>query len=221
MGIFSKSREWTEDDFRRARLKMVEIQIVGRDVRNEAVLNAMEKVPRHLFVDPGLRREAYDDNPLPIGCGQTISQPYVVASMTEHLKPARDKSVLEIGTGSGYQTAILAELFGQVETVEYYSELSDGARRVLGQLGYENISFHVGDGLLVPDTEIKFDAIIVTAAPAELPMSLAERLTPGGRLIIPVGDAIQDLKLVIRDDEGQLNFRTLYPVRFVPLQGTS
>jgi len=218
MGLFSKSKEWTDDDYRRARLKMVEQQIAGRDVRDPDVLEAMERVPRHLFVEPDLRGEAYDDNPLPIGWGQTISQPYVVASMTENLHPSKNKSVLEIGTGSGYQTAVLAELFDHVDTVEYVAELSEGARKVLSSLGYNNISFHIGDGLLIPAPEHKFDAIIVTAAPDEFPESLIARLKSGGRLIIPVGSAIQDLELVTKDEQGAVKRKTLYPVRFVPLQ---
>jgi len=218
MGLFSKSKEWTDDDFRRARLRMVEQQIAGRDVRNPDVLEAMEKVPRHLFVESGLWPEAYDDNPLPIGWGQTISQPYVVGSMTEHLHPAKEKSVLEIGTGSGYQTAILAELFAHVDTVEYVAELSEGARRILNNLGYRNITFHIGDGLLIPAPEYRFDAIIVTAAPERFPESLTARLKPGGRLIIPVGSAVQDLNLIIKDETGTVASKSLYPVRFVPLQ---
>jgi len=204
MGFFSKSHEFTDDEFRRARERMVEYQIRARDVRNEAVLDVMRKMPRHEFISPDFFREAYDDGPLPIGCGQTVSQPYIVASMTEY--------------GSGYQTAVLAELFQRVETVEFFPELSDAAQRTLGRLGYTNITFHVGDGLLVPPPEIKFDAIIVTAAPDRFPISLPDRLKPGGRLILPVGESIQDLKLVTKDRDGQVHFKTLYPVRFVPLR---
>lgn len=217
MGLFSKSKEWTDDDYQRARLKMVTQQLEGRDVKDPAVLEAMEKVPRHLFVDPELRREAYDDNPLPINYGQTISQPYIVASMTEHLHPDKGKDVLEVGTGSGYQTAVLAELFGHVDTVEYVSELSKNAQRILTRLGYDNISFHIGDGLIVPAHEYKFDTIIVTAAPEKFPQSLADRLRPEGRLVIPVGSAVQELKLVVKDTDGLLRITNLYPVRFVPL----
>jgi protein-L-isoaspartate(D-aspartate) O-methyltransferase len=217
MGLFSKSKSWDEEDFRRARLRMVENQIAGRDVKNIDVLEAMEKVPRHLFVSPDLRREAYDDNPLPIGSGQTISQPYIVGSMTEHLNPSREKTVLEIGTGSGYQTAVLAELFGHVDTVEYVTALARAARSILEQLGYTNISFHIGDGLKLPSPERKFDAIIVTAAPLRMPNRLIGRLNPGGRLVIPVGSAVQNLELVTKNDREQITRTTLYPVRFVPL----
>lgn len=218
MGFFSKSQDFTEDEYRRARERMVEYQLRSRDVRNEAVLEVMRKVPRHEFVSPDLRREAYDDGPLPIGCGQTVSQPYIVASMTEHLEPSMDKEVLEIGTGSGYQTAVLAELFAHVDTVEFFSELSLEAQKTLARLGYTNITFHIGDGLLIPPPEIRFDAIIVTAAPDHFPVSLPDRLKPGGRLILPVGDTIQDLKLIVKDEAGQVHFKTLYPVRFVPLR---
>ena len=218
MGFFSKSHEFTEDEFRRARERMVEYQLRARDVKDEAVLEVMGKVPRHEFVPSDLRREAYDDGPLPIGCGQTVSQPYVVASMTEYLHPSNDKEVLEIGTGSGYQTAVLAELFLHVDTVEFFRELSDGAEKILRRLGYTNITFHVGDGLLVPSPEIKFDAIIVTAAPERFPTTLSDRLKPNGRLVLPVGDVIQELKLVVKDESGQVHFTTLYPVRFVPLR---
>jgi protein-L-isoaspartate(D-aspartate) O-methyltransferase len=219
MGLFSKSRRWDEEDFRRARLRMVANQIAGRDVKNPEVLKAMERVPRHLFVEPALRHEAYDDNPLPIGYGQTISQPYVVASMTEHLQPSREKTVLEIGTGSGYQTAVLAELFKGVDTVEYVTGLSQGAQKILKRLGYANVTFHIGDGLLIPSHDYSFDAIIVTAAPEKLPETLVKRLNPGGRLIIPVGSSVQDLQLISLDARGQIEARTLYPVRFVPLLG--
>jgi protein-L-isoaspartate(D-aspartate) O-methyltransferase len=218
MGFFSKSQDFTEDDYRRARERMVEYQLRGRDVKNEAVLEVMQKVPRHEFISPDLRREAYEDGPLPIGCGQTVSQPYIVASMTEYLEPSKHKEVLEIGTGSGYQTAVLAELFMHVDTVEFFPELSEEARKTLDRMGYRNITFHIGDGLLIPSPEIQFDAIIVTAAPDRFPVSLPDRLKPGGRLILPVGDIMQDLKLVTRDDAGQVHMKTLYPVRFVPLR---
>lgn len=196
----------------------MEYQLKSRDVRNEAVLEVMGRVPRHEFISPDLRREAYDDGPLPIGCGQTISQPYIVASMTEYLEPDKHKEVLEIGTGSGYQTAVLADLFLRVDTVEFFPELSADAKKTLMRLGYTNITFHVGDGLLVPSREKQFDAIIVTAAPDRFPVSLPDRLKPGGRLVLPVGDSMQDLKLVVKDDAGQVHMKTLYPVRFVPLR---
>ncbi len=218
MGSFSKSMEWSEQEYRQARHNMVERQLAGRDVTDPAVLEVMRRVPRHLFVPADLRLEAYDDSPLPIGYGQTISQPYVVGSMTQFLGPDKSKGVFEIGTGSGYQTAILAELFGHVVTVEYYSELSKQAQKILQELGYNNIAFHVGDGLKVPGKRDKFDAIIITAAPEDIPDELVSQLKEGGRLIVPVGTVIQYLELVIKDKDGKLDFQTLYPVRFVPLQ---
>jgi protein-L-isoaspartate(D-aspartate) O-methyltransferase len=218
MGLFSKSKDWSEESFRQARLRMVEQQIAGRDVKDPNVLEAMCHVPRHLFVAPDLRHEAYDDTPLPIGCGQTISQPYIVGSMTEYLLPSREKTVLEIGTGSGYQTAVLAELFAHVDTVECIPELSHQAQRVLHELGYANITFHIGDGLALVTTPVEFDAVMVTAAPETFPEELGRRLAPGGRLIIPVGSSVQDLQLVTKTDDGVLHARTLYPVRFVRLQ---
>jgi protein-L-isoaspartate(D-aspartate) O-methyltransferase len=197
---------------------MVERQLSGRDVQNEAVLEVMRRVPRHLFVPENLRHEAYDDCPLPIGCGQTISQPYIVGSMTEYLDPGKTKNVLEVGTGSGYQTAVLCELFARVVTVEYYSDLSQQAQEVLNRLGYANIEYNVGDVLSLPFKEDQFNAIIVTAAPEDIPPRLIDLLAEGGRMVLPVGIGIQDLKLVIKKQSGEVEIRSLYPVRFVPLQ---
>jgi protein-L-isoaspartate(D-aspartate) O-methyltransferase len=139
--------------------------------------------------------------------------------MTEHLHPAKDKSALEIGTGSGYQAAILAELFEHVDTVEYFIDLSHAAQRVIEELGYDNITFHIGDGLTVPGPGHTFDAIIVTAAPEHFPESLIDRLNPGGRLVVPVGKGVQYLELIVKEIDGRLTRQTLYGVRFVPLQG--
>jgi protein-L-isoaspartate(D-aspartate) O-methyltransferase len=207
-----------DEDHERAREQMVDRQIAGRDVHDPLVLAAMRKVPRHLFVPVDLIAEAYDDTPLPIGHGQTISQPYIVGSMTSHLAPSREKTVLEIGTGSGYQTAILAELFARVETAEIIPALSQEAERILGRLGYRNITFHRGDGLRVASQSAPFDGIIVTAAPAIMPEGLIERLAPGGRLVIPVGASAQSLYLVSRDHTGVVTTTELFPVRFVILQ---
>ena len=218
MMALSKSNNWTDEDYFNARRRMVEQQLAGRDVKNEAVLETMGRIPRHLFVPDNLRHEAYDDCPLPIGCGQTISQPYIVASMTEYLNPLKSKSVLEVGTGSGYQTAVLSELFDHIVTVEYYSDLSDQAGAVLTRLGYINIDFHVGDVLEYSLKESSFDAIIVTAAPEKIPDKLISLLAPGGRMVVPVGIGIQDLKLVLKKDDESFKIQSLYPVRFVPLQ---
>lgn len=216
MSLFEKSGEGLEDEYRRRRQRMVAQQLTGRDVRDPAVLEVMGRVPRHLFVSPEYRHEAYEDYPLPIGSGQTISQPYIVASMTESLLPDTRKRVLEIGTGSGYQTAVLAELFGRVVTVEIIPELSRGAQEVLRDLGYTNITFHVGDGLSVPSAEERFEAIIATAAPETAPPEMIDRLLPGGRMILPVGSFTQYLQLVTRDYAGTVHIETLYAVRFVP-----
>lgn len=197
---------------------MVERQLKARDMRDLAVLDVMRTIPRHLFVPTDLMGEAYDDNPLPIGYGQTISQPYIVGSMTEQLLPSKEKRVLEIGTGSGYQTAVLAELFKYVYTVEIIQELSERARKVLMTLGYSNISFYVGDGLKIPSEPKEFDSIIVTAAPEQFPPVLVTRLAIGGRLVIPVGGALQNLKLIIKEQADQVVQKELYPVRFVALQ---
>ncbi len=218
MDIPAKYNEARDDEFLRARIRMVQYQIAGRDVRDESVLEAMRRVPRHEFVMPELWPEAYDDYPLPIGHQQTISQPYIVGSMTELLLPDKAKTVLEIGTGSGYQTAVLAEVFGAVVTVEIVPELSRQAQKVLHRLDYTNITFHIGDGLKVPAGDDRFDAIIATAAPTVVPPELIVRLASGGRMILPVGAGTQCLKLVTRDCHGDLAFETLYSVRFVPLQ---
>lgn len=210
--------KWTADELERARRIMVERQIAARDVKNPRVLEAMLRVPRHLFVPLDLIGEAYDDTPLPIGFDQTISQPYIVASMTEYLLQPNVGGVLEIGTGSGYQTAVLAELFDQVDTVEIIPELSHQAEKVLRQIGYTNITCHVGDGLRLPESPEQFKSIIVTAAPPELPMRLVDRLAPDGRLIIPVGRAVQHLQLISKNRSGAITTETLYPVRFVSLQ---
>lgn len=216
MSLFEKSGEGLEDEYRRRRQRMVAQQLAGRDVRDPAVLNVMGRVPRHLFVSPEFRHEAYEDYPLPIGNGQTISQPYIVASMTEILLPDKHKRVLEIGTGSGYQTAVLAELFGQVVTVEIIPELSRGAQEVLRGLGYTNITFHIGDGLSVPSAAERFEAVIATAAPETVPAELINRLLPGGRMILPVGSVAQHLQLVTRDESEAIHMERLYAVRFVP-----
>lgn len=201
-----------------ARLQMVQQQLKRRDVENPAVLEVMGRVPRHLFVPVRFQGDAYDDTPLPIGHGQTISQPYIVASMTEKLLPSKDKHILEIGTGSGYQTAVLAELFGRIDTVEIVPELFVSARSILSELGYTNINFHNGDGLKIPVEPKEFDGIIVTAAPERFPESLPARLAVGGRLIIPVGYSHQNLMLVVKESQDKITRRDLYPVRFVTLQ---
>lgn len=203
-------------NFAAERREMVEFQIKRRGIRDPKVLEAMLKVPRHLFVPEQMKELAYGDEPLPIGEGQTISQPYIVAYMTEALKLTGQEKVLEIGTGSGYQTAILAELAREVYTVELIPELSRRAQKVLSELGYQNIHFLVGDGTRGWPEHAPYEAILVSAAPATVPRSLIEQLQENGRLIIPVGTDYQELVLVRKKKEGWEEER-LIPVRFVPL----
>ncbi|OGD34900.1 MAG: protein-L-isoaspartate O-methyltransferase [Candidatus Aminicenantes bacterium RBG_19FT_COMBO_58_17] len=205
-----------EDDFITQRETMVEVQIRARGVNDEKVLAAMRKVPRHLFVPQKIRPFAHGDEPLPIGEGQTISQPYIVAYMTQALELTGKEKVLEVGTGSGYQTAVLAEIVRQVFTVELLSALSDRARALLQELGYTDIHYKVGDGTSGWEENAPFDAIIVTAAAPAVPKRLQDQLSPDGRMIIPVGAGFQDLFLISRERRG-FRKKKLLPVRFVPL----
>jgi protein-L-isoaspartate(D-aspartate) O-methyltransferase len=205
-----------EKDFARERRLMTDVQIRARGVRDPLVLDAMGRVPRHLFVPEGLRPHAYADEPLPIGDGQTISQPYIVAYMTAALRLGGGERVLEIGTGSGYQTAVLAEIAGEVRTIEIVEPLALRARAVLESLGYENIHFRVGDGSQGWPEAGPFDGIIVTAAAPVLPAALEAQLAVGGRMIAPVGTDLQELILVRRTSKGWDRDRLL-AVRFVPL----
>jgi len=200
------------------RREMVATQIEARGIKDPHVLDAMRRVPRHLFVPPNLRDEAYRDGPLPIGHQQTISQPYIVALMTELIRPRETMKVLEVGTGSGYQAAILAECAGSVYTIEILPELGREAARLLEQLGYDNVHTRVGDGFDGWPEEAPFDAIVVTAAPAEVPEPLKDQLAVGGRLVIPVGRGSQDLILLTRTAKGFERERVT-GVRFVPMTG--
>ncbi len=207
-----------EDDGDAARRReMVARQIRARGVRDARVLQAMERVPRHLFVPPELRDIAYTDGPLPIGGGQTISQPYIVAVMSEALGVGPGRRVLEVGTGSGYQAAVLAEMGVEVFTVECVPSLSARARALLGRLGYDTVHFRVGDGHAGWPEEAPFDGIIVTAAPADLPPALPEQLAIGGRLVIPIGRMEQDLYVYQKLPDGSLSRECLFAVRFVPM----
>lgn len=203
------------------REKMVAEQIIPRSVRDRAVLAAMRKVERHLFVPDDLKPIAYLDEPLPIGYGQTISQPYIVAYMTEALRLKSGNRVLEIGSGSGYQTAILAEIAHEVYTVEVVEPIAILAARRLTELGYANVRFRIDDGYKGWEDEAPFDAIIVTAAPPEVPDRLAGQLNPGGRMVVPVGDFSQELCLITRRESGsgkpEFDKKGLLPVRFVPM----
>lgn len=203
-------------DFKKDRERMVRDQLAARGIKDPKVLDAMKNVPRHMFVPENMLSHAYSDEPLPIGEGQTISQPYIVAYMTEVLALQGRERVLEIGTGSGYQTAILAEITQQVFTVELIGDLSYRAQEVLKKLEYTNILYKIGDGTYGWTEKAPFDAIVVTAAPDIVPHALEEQLKIGGRMIIPVGSAIQELVFVTR---GKKKYRRkkMLPVRFVPL----
>jgi protein-L-isoaspartate(D-aspartate) O-methyltransferase len=207
-----------QPDFDRARADMVRTQLRGRDVSNARVLEAMSKVPRHMFVPETLRAEAYNDHPLSIGHGQTISQPYIVGFMTQALEIEPQHRVLEIGTGSGYQAAILAELAREVYTIEIIPALAERAGRTLDTLGYKNVQVRTGNGYLGWPDHAPYDRIMVTAAPDEVPPALVEQLRLGGRMAIPVGSVFQELRILRRTQSGLDTIETL-PVRFVPMVG--
>lgn len=198
------------------RKSMVESQIRARGVKDTAVLDAVGKVPRHEFVPDEYDGESYDDHPLPIGHGQTISQPYIVAYMSEMLELGPGDRVLEIGTGSGYQAAVLAEIADEVYTIEIVPELARSAEAVLKRLGYDNVHVRLGDGYKGWPEHAPFDKIIVTAAPPHIPEALVEQLEPGGLMAIPVGTFFQELLLVRKTEDG-FTKKTRIPVRFVPM----
>ena len=207
-------------DFEAIRDEMVRSQLIRRDVRSVPVLDAMRSVPRHLFVTDIMYSSAYLDSPLPIGWGQTISQPYIVAYMTEQIEPVPGMKILEIGTGSGYQAAILSYLGCEVYTIEYIEELAAAAKKVLFDLGCTNVHARHGNGYSGWPEEAPFDAIFVTAAPEHVPVKLVEQLKDGGKMIIPVGGvhSVQSLKIVTKKGRGSTE-KDLLPVRFVPMVG--
>ena len=206
------------DDLAQARAQMVELQLSARGIRDGRVLQAFQHVERHRFVPTEHLSLAYGDHPLPIGHDQTISQPYIVALMTELAAVDSTDKVLEVGTGSGYQAAILSLLASQVYTIEILKPLAETARTRLNRLGYSNVTVRAGDGFRGWKEEAPFDAIIVTAAPAEIPQPLIEQLADGGRLVIPVGDEWQELILLTRDGDC-IERTSIAPVRFVPMTG--
>ncbi len=210
--------------FKADRMRMVEHDIARsgwarEGVKDEKVLDAMRTVLRHEFVPTSRRDDAYADHPLPIGHGQTISQPYIVAYMTEMLKPKPDYKVLEIGTGSGYQAAVLAEIVKQVYTIEIIEPLAERAKQTLKEQGYKNVTVKHGDGYFGWAEHAPFDAIIVTAAASHIPPPLVEQLKPGGRMAIPVGPPLQTQNLILVEklEDGSIRRKSVMPVRFVPL----
>ncbi len=200
------------------RKEMVDTQIIRRGIADQNTIEAMKKVPRHKFVPEYMRDMSYADTPLPIGMGQTISQPYIVAYMSELLTPGKGQKILEVGTGSGYQTAILAEIGCEVYTIEIVEPLAIYARKILNDMGYRNIHFKIGDGYLGWEIYAPYNGIIVTAAAPEIPEPLIAQLSENGKMVIPVGDDLQELLLVTKTKEG-IQKERLSPVRFVPMTG--
>ena len=210
---------WAADPYQGRREKMVTEQIEARGVRSASVLQAMRDVPRHLFVPPDMAAQAYEDHPLPIGNGQTISQPYIVALMTELLEIKPQHQVLEIGTGSGYQAAVLARLAQKVYTIEIVRDLGGQAARRLEKLGYKNVEVRIGNGYAGWPDQAPFDRIILTAAPPAIPQPLIDQLKPGGKLVAPVGGYFlgQDLVVLEKSTSGRISTRKVAPVAFVPM----
>ncbi len=208
-----------EQRAKQQRLRMVERQLRGRDITDRRVLDAMSRVPRHRFVPEAVIDDAYTDRPLPIGQGQTISQPYIVALMTQLARTRPNARALDVGTGSGYQAAVLAELVERVYSIEIVRSLADSARARLKSLEYDNIQVRFGDGYGGWPEHAPFDVIIVAAAPDHIPQPLIEQLAPGGRLVIPVGTYSQNLMVVEKQPDGSIRKRSVAPVRFVPMTG--
>jgi protein-L-isoaspartate(D-aspartate) O-methyltransferase len=207
----------TAFDFAAQRQQMVQQQLVTRGINDQRVLAAMAKVPREEFVTSESRAASYEDGPLPIGYGQTISQPYIVAFMTEQLRPNPTDRVLEVGTGSGYQAAILADLVSEVYSIEIVSLLAKNAEETLHRLGYKNVHLKIGDGYQGWPEAAPFDAIIVTCAPDKVPQPLVDQLKDGGRMVIPVGDKFAQQLYLLEKKNGQLKQSATLPVRFVPM----
>ncbi len=210
----------TQEDFAQQREQMVETQLKSRDIQSERVLEAMKKVPRHLFMPESVRQYAYIDSPVPIGQEQTISQPYIVGLMTQAVDPKPGDRALEVGTGSGYQAAVLGELVQEVYTIEIILDLAERAGKTLSELGYDNVEVRQGDGYQGWPEKAPFDIILVTAAPEIIPQPLIDQLAEGGRLVVPVGPQgeIQTLTLVTKE-KGEVQRTHLTGVRFVPMTG--
>src|SRR5438045_3289171 len=208
-----------QDAFRNQRIAMVELQLRSRGIKDQRVLRAMERVPRHEFVPESLRADAYADMPLPIGSGQTISQPYIVAAMLEALQLRAEDRVLEIGTGSGYMTALLADLAAEVISIERHADLAERARELLDKLGYHNVQVMIGDGSMGYPLAAPYDAIIASAAAPSIPPALIEQLNEGGRMVIPVGPPHTQQLQLVRKMGGEANVTVLDPCRFVPMIG--
>jgi len=213
------AEEAVSQDFKKLRNLMVTTQIEARGVKNKKVLEAMRKVERHKFVSKEYMSAAYEDHPLPIGEGQTISQPYIVALMTEVLDPDGTKKVLEIGTGSGYQAAVLAELFQSVYTIEIIEVLGKRAEKTLSDLGYKNVKVKTGDGYKGWKEHGPYDAIIVTCAPSHIPQPLKDQLAEGGRMVIPVGERYHQELILLVKEKGMIKQKEIIPVVFVPMFG--
>lgn len=208
----------TADEFVAQRLQMVKQQLRGRGIQDKAVLQAMSKVPRHQFVAASQARLAYEDHPLPLSHDQTISQPYIVAYMTEAARLSSNDKVLEIGTGSGYQAAVLGEVVKEVYTVEIIPELAERARQTLSELGYKNIHVKTGNGYQGWAEHAPYDRIVVTAAPDHIPEALVNQLALNGKMVIPVGTSTQEIVVITKTQDGLIEKRTI-PVRFVPMTG--
>ena len=208
-----------DNELYQLRMNMIETQIKKRGITDQTILDAMKKVNRHEYVQENFERLAYSDRPVPIGFGQTISQPYIVALMSHKLNVASHHKVLEIGTGSGYQAAVLAELSDHVYTIEIIPELAKRAEKVLKKNDYDNITIRIGDGYKGWPEHAPFDRIMVTAAPKEIPEKLVEQLAPGGIMVLPVGETVmmQYLWLITKDNDGQIEKEKILPVRFVPM----
>ena len=218
LGVALAQSPTSAGQYQSRRLIMVKNQIDARGVKNPEVLAAIRAVPRELFVPESVRSQAYEDYPLPIGFNQTISQPFIVGLMTDLLDPNKNHRVLEIGTGSGYQAAILSRLVGELYSIEIVPELARSAAETLSRLGFRNVSVREGDGYRGLPEKAPFDRIILTAAPPEIPEVLLDELKPRGKLVAPVGVRVQNLVVVQKSVDGKTTTRSVLPVRFVPMK---